>query len=115
MKKTLLLITLCASSFLAVPSFAADECCQNLAATVQQKLREIDVTIALKQYEQIKTEVAKAQVQLILVETDSEAAEVDRNSQLEALQRRIAKLNAHASELRARVEKLSEDVKVAAK
>ena len=93
----------------------ADECCQNSEATVQQRLREIDLSIALKKYEQIQNEAAKAELQLVLLETDSETPEEDRKSKWKNLNNRVELLRAHADQIRARALELSKAVTVAAK
>lgn len=112
MKKLLSLIVLTALCSL-LPA-RADECCQSSEATVQQRLRDIDLNIALKQYEQVRTEAAKAEVQLILIETETEAPEAERVKQARQLSKRIEILTAHADQLRARVADLSKAVAVAA-
>jgi hypothetical protein len=110
MKKLFLLFSLViACSFY---SFAADECCANTEATVQQRLRDIDLNIALKKYEQIQTEKAKAELQLVLLDTELETPQPERTKNL---QRRIDILSGHAHEIRAYVLKLSKELSVASK
>jgi hypothetical protein len=93
----------------------ADECCQNTEATVQQRLREIDLNIALKKYEQIQNEAARAELQLVLLETDSDIPEEDRKAKWKNLNNRVEILRAHADQIRARALELSKAVTVAAK
>src|SRR5688572_22514112 len=112
MKRLLSLVVLIA--LCSILPTRADECCQNSEATVQQRLRDIDLNIALKQYEQIRTEAAKAELQLILIETETEAPEAERSKQARQLSKRIEILSAHADQLRARVTELSKAVAVAA-
>lgn len=110
MKKLLSLVVLIAlCSFLPV---RADECCQNSEATVQQRLREIDLNIALKQYEQIRTEVAKAELQLILIQTETETPSAERAEQMK---KRRDILAVHAEQIRERILELGKAVTVAAK
>src|SRR5688572_16326207 len=111
MKKLFILLSLAIACSLS--SIAADECCANAEATVQQRLRDIDLNIALRKYEQIQTEKAKAELQLVLIETEPEAADAERKKQYESLQRRIDILAGHADQIRAYVLKLSKELSVA--
>ena len=104
-----ILIALC-----AILPARADECCQNSEATVQQRLHEIDLNIALRQYEQIRNEAAKAELQLVLIETETEAPEADRVKQTKLLRKRLDILAAHADQIRARVLELGKATAVAA-
>ena len=110
MKKLLSLVVLIA--LCSILPTRADECCQNSEATVQQRLREIDLNIALKQYEQIRTEVAKAELQLILIQTETEASNSERAEQMK---KRRDILAVHAEQIRAHILELSKAVTVAAK
>ena len=111
MKKLFFLLSIAVACSLS--SMAADECCANSEATVQQRLRDIDLNIALKKYEQIQNEKAKAELQLVLVETDVEAPEADRKKQYANLRNRVDILTAHADQIRAYVLKLSKELSVA--
>ncbi len=114
MKIAVLLISL-AMFWIVTPLQAADECCENRAASIQKRIREIDLNIALKKYEQVSAEKAKAELQLILLETSVDLSESDRNQQSELIQKRIHILGTHANDIRNHVRKLSEEVAVASK
>jgi hypothetical protein len=111
MRKFLLLLSFCLLCSLA--QTRADECCET-GANVEQKLRDIDLGIALKKYEQIQTERARAEVQSIMIETDPDLSEGDRAQRYEQLQRRIQIFTAHADQIRQEILKLSKPVSVAA-
>jgi hypothetical protein len=114
MKKLLsfiLLVSLCS----LLPA-RADECCQNSEATVQQRLRDIDLNIALKQYEQIRTEVAKAELQLVLIQTEIETGtEASNAASAEQMKKRRDILAVRAEQIREHILELSKPVTVAAK
>jgi hypothetical protein len=112
MKKLFFLFTVV--SLFSFQSVRADECCEKTEATVQQRLRDIDLNIALKKYEQIQTEKAKAELQLVLIETETEASATDRPKAMKNLENRIQLLTAHADQVRARVVELSKALSVAA-
>jgi hypothetical protein len=112
MKKLLSFLLLAAACSLT--SIRADDCCANTEATAQQRLRDIDLNIALKMYEQIQTERAKAELQLVLVETDSDAPETERKKRIDQLRNRVEILKVHADQARARVLDLGKAVSVAA-
>src|SRR5688500_18448891 len=97
----------------SLSSIAADECCANAEATVQQRLRDIDLNIALRKYEQIQTEKAKAELQLVLIETEPEAADAEREKKIDHLRRRVDILKVHADQIRNFVLKLSKELSVA--
>ena len=111
MKKLFFLLSLAVACSLS--SIAADECCANVEATVQQRLRDIDLNIALKKYEQIQNEKAKAELQLVLIETEVEAPEAERSKRIDQMQKRVHILTVHADQVRAHVLQLSKELSVA--
>jgi hypothetical protein len=113
MKKFAYLLSLSALVFCA--PIRADDCCENTEATVQQRLRDIDLTIALKKYEQLQSECAKAELQLVMLEVDPDLAESERSDRKGQLLRRADILKKYASDARQTVLRLSKELSVAAK
>jgi hypothetical protein len=112
MKLILSLVCTCALFCTAV--MAADECCADAATAAEQRIREIDVKIALIKYEQIQTEKAKAEVQLVLVEAE-DGDEDERKAQIKQLLKRIDYFSSAARETKDRILALAKPVSVAAK
>lgn len=100
--------------FAAVP-VQGDACCEDKAASIEQRVREIDVAVALRTYEQIQTEMTKAQLQWRLMETDFELDDAERAKQVQGLRRRLENLSAFAQEIRMKLQEMSKPVAVAAK
>ena len=95
----------------------ADDCCEGKSVTVQQiheRLRQIDLDIVLKQYEQLQSEKAKTEIQLILLETQA-GNDDDRKAQLDLLRNRIELFKMHADEMRQRAVSLGASPSVATK
>lgn len=91
------------------------ECCQSPTASVEQRIRDIDIAIALKSYEQIQTECAKARLEITLVQTDVELSPTDRDNKLQLAVSRLKSLTDAANEIRARLRRLAKPVAVASK
>ena len=66
----------------------ADECCEEKSVKVEQKMREIDLNIAFKQYEQIRIEAAKAELQLAMAGLD-ENPSAEQKRELNQMERRV--------------------------
>ena len=77
-------------------------------------MRDIDLSIALKKYEQIQTEKAKAEVQVILVETQSGNNE-EREKEIDQLRDRVSRLDRYASKIKQEMLEMSKAVAVAQK
>ena len=107
---------LCLAAFCGAAVVRADDaCCEDKSSAIEQRLRAIDLSLALKQYEEIQTERAKAEVGLALLDSAVDASEEDRAKQSEILERRVKILTRHADEFRKRVLSLSKPIEVASK
>lgn len=87
--------------FLAAPVQADDACCESPATKIEQKLKEIDLSILLKQYEEIQSTRAKTEVALMLLQTEPSSDE--REKQVSILQERVNRLSLFAGNLRDRI------------
>jgi hypothetical protein len=112
--KTFLIVG-CVALLCCSAPIAGDACCDTKSTSVEQRLRDIDLSIVLKQYEEIKVEEAKAQVTIILTETDAEGSDEERTKQLSLLKIRRDRLSEYAAELRRHALELAKPVSVAAK
>ncbi len=97
MKSLALVFVLMASSISAVRS--EDACCESKTVAIEEKLRDIDLRIALKKYEQIQTERSNAELQVILAESET-GDRKEQAKQIDMLKQRIERLRMSASELR---------------
>jgi hypothetical protein len=84
----------------------ADECCATPAVNIQARMREIDTNILLMQYEQIQTELAKIDLQLLMMTSDESKSESDRQKEVQALNTRRAHFNEFKDSCVAKLEKL---------
>jgi peptidoglycan hydrolase CwlO-like protein len=109
MKMFILLV--CASALSLSTIRSDDACCEDKAATVQAQLRDIDLKCLLTKYEALQTAKVQAEIQYVLLETESEKHETE----LSKLQNRINRLVSRASEVRQQIEEMSKPVAVAAK
>lgn len=107
-----IILILCLSAFNMALPVGADECCEGKGVAVEQRIREIDLNIALKQYEQIQTERAKTELQLVLMDTEPGGSE-ERSKQATALQKRFEILQQHADKIRARLLEMGKALSVA--
>jgi hypothetical protein len=111
--KTIVLF-FCLSSLCLTGRVRADECCEANPASIEQRIRDIDLKIALQQYEEIQTAKAKTQVQLMLLSADvGESSEHDKQSGM--LRKRVQILQSNAEEIRIRMLELSKAIAVAGK
>lgn len=108
MKKAFLLLSIVAAC--TISPIASDECCASSETTVAQKLKDIDLTIALEKYKQIQTERAKTEVQLVMLETEAELTGSERDQRVKQLQNRIEVFAIHADNLRRQILDLSKAV-----
>ena len=111
MKKTTFTLLLAIVFCSATSVRAADECCET--GSVQQRFSKIDVKIALLQYEEIKKEQAKAQVQFILLETETSSNE--GLAAMEKLRKRINQLGQAAHDVQTKTLKIEKEISVAVK
>jgi hypothetical protein len=109
MKTFVLLVCLSALSLSTIRS--DDACCESKAATIQAKLQDIDLDCLLTKYEELKKHKAKAEVQLVLLEGESDG----RETEVRTLEKRIHTLTMHAKQVRAEIEEMIKPVSVAAK
>jgi hypothetical protein len=103
--KTTLLIVLSVSLFSVCPLRGADP--ENNPPKVEQRLREVDLAIALKQYERVRMEEFDLSLKLESLQTDGEGQNPEaRKKQERILLNKIAGLHQRGDELRELILKL---------
>jgi len=109
--KSILILLSSVALFAAVQSEAADP--PPKLNNVEQRLREIDLTIALNQYEKLRAQLADLRFQrdLMGLETGekSEHETIVRSTQQEALARRIDFFEHYTGELREKIRKMGSE------
>lgn len=83
---------------------AGEECCESasISSTIEQKLKEIDLSLMVKQYEEIQAVKSKTEVALILLQTEA-GNDDEREKQMSLLKHRIERLHEFAANLRLRI------------
>ena len=110
--KTILLIVLSVSLLCSGPVRGADP--ENKTPTVEERLREADLNIALKQYERVRMEEFEASLKFDLLPTEAEGQSPEtRKKRQEILERRMATLRFRGEALRKQILKLGNEAAVA--
>ena len=86
---SLFVLTLC-----SVAPIHANDCCKQASTDISQRVREIDITILLKNYEFIQTEIAKMKMQQALGSSEVFQSDQERD---EARAKRDLKLQLYNS------------------
>ena len=95
MKNTLRLFV-CITALTALPLFAGEI----KSSDVDQRLRETDLSLAIRQYERVKMEAFETRLKLDLLDTEEGLSEVVRKTRSELLRKRYEILLRSADELR---------------
>ncbi len=109
--KSRLLILLCVATFSIFPLWAADS--EATSASIEQRLRETDLAIALRQYERVRMEAFEARLQLDLLDSQAEMSQDERKKRWVLLDKRDAILRERAQEIRQSILKLGDEMAVA--
>jgi hypothetical protein len=110
MKKKLYLF-LCITALSVLPLWADDASKPDApkTLTVEQRLREIDLSVTLREYERVKTELAETDLKRLLLQADGDLTEADLKKQAEVLMRRRDTLDMCAVELREEAKSLGNE------
>ena len=109
--KNMLRILVCLTVLTVLPVFAGE--CQSHSCDVDQRLRETDLSLALRQYERVKMEAFETRLKLDLLDTEEGMTEVARKTRTELLRKRFETLIRNADELRELALNLEGKIKVA--
>jgi len=109
--KTRLHILVCITALSVLPLLAGDS--ESKSVTVEQRLRETDLSLAIRQYERVKMEAFETRLKLDLLDTDEEMTENVRKKRAELLAKRHDILQQRADELRSVALKLGEGTTIA--
>jgi hypothetical protein len=104
-------ILVCITALSVLPLLAGDSDTKSLS--VEQRLRETDLSLAIRQYERVKMEAFETRLKLDLLDTDEEMSEAVRKKRTDLLAKRHAILEQRADELRATAHKLGDEIGVA--
>ena len=94
-----------------LPLLAGDT--ETKPASVEQRLRDIDVSLALRQYERLKMEAFETKLKLDLLVTDEELTESARKKRADLLERRYDILQMRAFQLSDDARKLGAETAIA--
>jgi hypothetical protein len=109
--KTKLHILVCITALSVLPLLAGDS--ETKSVSVEQRFRETDLSLAIRQYERVKMEAFETRLKLDLLDTDEEMTETARKKRAELLTKRYEILQQRADELRSVALKLGEEITVA--
>jgi hypothetical protein len=109
--KTNLHILVCVAALSVLPLLAGDG--ETKPVSVEQRLLETDLSLAIRQYERVKMEAFEAGLKLVLLDTDEEMTETARKKRAELLTKRVDALQLRADQLRQEALKLGEEMAVA--
>jgi len=99
--KNKLYVLVCITALSVLPLVAGDG--EAKSVSVEQRLREMDLSLALRQYERVKMEAFETDLKLTLLPTDEDLTESVRKKRTELLQKRLDILQQRAEQLRAMV------------
>ena len=109
--KSKLHVLVCMAALSGLPLMAGEG--DTTPVSVEQRFRETDLSLALRQYERVKMEVFECRLKLDLLETDDEMTETARKKRRELLARRKDILEQRADQLRLDAHRLGEQIAVA--
>jgi hypothetical protein len=109
--KNKLRILLCIMAVSVVPLWAADN--ENKSVSVEQRLREIDVSLALRQYERVQMEAFETNLKLELLDTEGEMTKSERDKKVALLEKKLSILQGRAQMLRETALQLESKISVA--
>jgi hypothetical protein len=102
--KNKLNVLLCIMALSALPLRAGEDL---KPATVEQRLREVDLSLMLQQYERLQMNLFEARLQLDLLDTVSDLSDTARKKQSDLLQKKCDILVQHVDETRLRLHQLA--------
>jgi hypothetical protein len=107
--KNKLHVFLCIIALSVLPIWAGDD---SKIVGVERRLREIDLSLSLRQYERVKMEMFEIILKLELLSTEEEMSEAVRKKRAELLGKRYEILGRRADELRASALQLEHEITV---
>ena len=110
--KSILVILATAALCTFSPVQADEACCAQVS--IQARIREIDLNVLLKQYEEVQTELTKMKVQIALLDSDESRSDAERKQTIKNYDRRRQALQMLRDEFVAQMEKLA-SIEVASK
>src|SRR4029450_2687350 len=96
--KSQLNTALCIAAFTMSAFCAADT--ENKSPDAEQRLREMDFSVTLHQYERVQMEVFEAKLKLDLLDAEEQMTQEERAKKAESLEKRVMILRQRAEELR---------------
>src|SRR5262249_24176539 len=96
--KSKLYILICVTALSVLPLLAGDG--EIKSVSVEQRLRETDLSLSLRQYERVKMEAFESILKLDLLETDEAMSETAKKKRRDLLTRRLDILTQRADQLR---------------
>jgi len=109
--KNKLRIVVCIMAVSVLPLWAADN--ENKSVSVEQRFREIDLSLTLRQYERVQMEAFETRFKLDLLETETEMTKSERDKKEALLQKKADILLRLAHELREKAKMLESQSSVA--
>jgi hypothetical protein len=109
--KNKLYVLVCITALSVLPLAAGDG--EAKSVSVEQRLREMDLSLALRQYERVKMEAFETDLKLTLLPTDEDLTEPARKKRAQLLTERLQILEQRADKLRAIVLEFGEQTPVA--
>ena len=91
-------ILLCITVLSVLPLIAGDA--ETKSLSVEQRLREMDLSLTIRQYERLRMEAFETRLKLELLDTEEDMTETVRKKRAELLDKRYEILHRRASELR---------------
>jgi hypothetical protein len=109
--KTKLHILVCITALSVIPLWAGDN--ESKTVSVEQRFREIDLSLALRQYERVQMEAFEVRLKLDLLDTEGELTPSEREKKGKLLEKRVAILQQRAAEIRETGYRLADQIAVA--
>ena len=109
--KNKLHILVCITALSVLPLWAGDS--KSKTVSVEQRFRETDLSLALRQYERMQMEAFEARLKIDLLETEDKMTQSEREKTAELLAKRVAILKKRAAEFRDTAYKLEAEIDVA--
>ena len=109
--KAKLRVIICIIALSVIPLWAGDG--ESKTVSVEQRFRETDLSLALRQYERVQMEAFEARLNLDLLDTEGEITPSERDKKVKLLEKRVAILEQRAGDIRATAYRLAEQIAVA--
>src|SRR5258705_1659466 len=108
--KNKLRIVVCIMVLSVLPLWAADN--ENKSVSVEQRFREIDLSLALRQYERVQMEAFEAKLERDLLDTETEMTKSERDKKVALLEKKVRILQFCAEVLREKAQELETQISV---